>query len=106
MKGARFKIKSIKDKWAVLPIIILGGSPIRVAVPPILAANISDNIKGTGDISKFSQIAKVIGIINITVVTLSRTEEKMPVIILKVSHRQMSNFFSLLRKLVEIWDKR
>jgi hypothetical protein len=83
MKGARFKIKYIKDKWAALPIIILGGSPIRVAVPPILAANISDNITGTGDISKFSQIAKVIGIINITVVTLSRTEEKMPVIILK-----------------------
>jgi hypothetical protein len=83
MKGARFRIKSIKNKWAALPIIILGGLPIRVAVPPILAANISDNITGTGDISKFSQIAKVIGIINITVVTLSRTEEKMPVIILK-----------------------
>jgi hypothetical protein len=83
MKGARFRIKSIKNKWAALPIIILGGLPIRVAVPPILAANISDNITGTGDISKFSQMAKVIGIINITVVTLSRTEEKMPVIILK-----------------------
>jgi hypothetical protein len=40
------------------------------------------------------------------VVTLSRTEEIIPVITLKVPHRQMSNFFSLFRKLVEIWDKR
>jgi hypothetical protein len=87
MKGARFIIKSIKDKWAALPIIMLGGSPIKGAVPPMLEAIISDNTRGTGDISKFSQIAKVIGTINIIVVTLSRMEDKMPVIILRKNKR-------------------
>ena len=52
--------------------IILGGSPIKVAVPPILEATISVKRKGMGFISNFFAIEKVIGIINITVVTLSK----------------------------------
>ena len=35
-----FRIKSMKDRPTALPIMILGGSPIRVAVPPILEDNI------------------------------------------------------------------
>ena len=35
-----FATKSKNVRPAALPIIIFGGSPIRVAVPPMLAANI------------------------------------------------------------------
>jgi adenosylcobinamide amidohydrolase len=53
----------------------------------MLEANISDSTRGTGDISKFSQIAKVIGTINIMVVTLSRIEDRIPVITLRKNKR-------------------
>ena len=46
MKGVNTFTKSIKDKPAALPIIIFGGSPIKVAVPPILDANTSPNSNG------------------------------------------------------------
>ena len=52
--------------------IIFGGSPMRVAVPPIFEANISVIKYGTGSISSCLAMANVTGIIKITVVTLSR----------------------------------
>ena len=39
--GVSSYMKSIKDKLMAEPIKILGGSPIRVAVPPIFEAKIS-----------------------------------------------------------------
>ena len=62
----------MKLKPAAEPIMIFGGSPIRVAVPPIFEQMISVIKKGTGLRSSFLQAAKVMGITRITVVTLSR----------------------------------
>ena len=45
---------------------MFGGSPINVAVPPILDAKTSVNKNGIGSISNFLAIAKVIGNIKIT----------------------------------------
>ena len=45
-------MKSLKFKFAALPIIIFGGSPINVDVPPTLEAIISVIKKGTGLIFK------------------------------------------------------
>ena len=39
--GVKFIIKSINDNPALLPIMMFGGSPINVAVPPILEAKTS-----------------------------------------------------------------
>ena len=72
-------IKSIKDNPAALPIIMFGGSPIRVAVPPILDANISVIKNGIGLISNSFAITKVTGMIKITVVTLSRKADTIAV---------------------------
>ena len=55
--------------------IMFGGSPINVAVPPMFEARISVINKGTGFISSSLAIAKVTGIIRITVVTLSKNAD-------------------------------
>ena len=73
----------MKVKLAALPIIMFGGSPINVAVPPTLEAIISAIKKGTGLTFKISQITIVIGPISNTVVTLSRTPESIAVINIK-----------------------
>ena len=68
----KFQIKSINENPAALPIIMFGGSPIKVAVPPIFDENISVSKYGIGFISSFLAIANVIGKTRITVVTLSK----------------------------------
>ena len=82
ISGSSFK-KSIKDKPAALPIIMFGGSPIKVAVPPIFDAKISVIKNGRGFMSNSFAIANVIGIIKITVVTLSKNAETTAVKIAK-----------------------
>ena len=77
--GVNSFTKSIKDNPAALPIIIFGGSPINVAVPPIFDAKISVKRKGIGLISNLLAIKKVTGIINITVVTLSKNADAIAV---------------------------
>ena len=57
------------------PIIIFGGSPISVAVPPMFDARTSVIKSGTGSISSSFAITKVTGIINTTVVTLSKNAD-------------------------------
>ena len=69
----------IDENPAAEPIIIFGGSPIRVAVPPIFDAKISVINNGTGLISSSLAIAKVTGIIRITVVTLSKNADAIAV---------------------------
>ena len=54
---------------------MFGGSPIRVAVPPIFEAKISVIRYGIGLISNFSAIKNVTGITKITVVTLSKSAD-------------------------------
>ena len=51
--------------------MMLGGSPTNVAVPPMLDANTSAIRKGTGLIDNRSHTSSVTGAINKTVVTLS-----------------------------------
>ena len=65
-------MKSINERFAALPIMMFGGSPMSVAVPPIFEAKISATRNGTAGMPSFLEIAKVIGITRITVVTLSK----------------------------------
>ena len=46
MTGARFATKSLKLRSAAEPMMMFGGSPIRVAVPPMLEANTSAKRNG------------------------------------------------------------
>ncbi|OPY63745.1 MAG: hypothetical protein A4E56_00280 [Pelotomaculum sp. PtaU1.Bin065] len=78
--GVRLKTKSIKPRPVALPIMMFGGSPIKVAVPPILEAMISEIKNGNGLSSSCLAMAKVTGTINSTVVTLSKNADKIAVI--------------------------
>ena len=78
-----FTIKSLKLSPAALPIIMLGGSPISVAVPPTLDAKICVIKNGTGLSPSISVTAIVIGPTKSTVVTLSRKAERTAVIMKK-----------------------
>ena len=71
--------KSTNDRFAALPIIIFGGSPMSVAVPPTLEARICVIKNGTGLISSILAIAMVIGPTSSTVVTLSSIPESTAV---------------------------
>jgi hypothetical protein len=82
--GVRLMIKSRKERWAALPISILGGSPIKVAVPPILADITPAIRKGKGLFPKVSAISMAMGMIKRTVVTLSRRAERTAVAIERV----------------------
>ena len=72
-------MKSIKESPAALPIIMFGGSPINVAVPPMFDAKISVIKNGIGLISNSFAITNVTGMIKMTVVTLSRNAETIAV---------------------------
>ncbi|SJW98748.1 Uncharacterised protein [Clostridioides difficile] len=83
---------------AALPIIIFGGSPIRVAVPPIFEAKICVIKNGTGLSPNICVITIVIGPISKTVVTLSNTADKIAVIIAKqiiIFHGSPLAFFAV-----------
>ncbi len=73
MIGARFSKKALNVKCGfAAPIMMFGGSPIKVAVPPMFANNTSASKNGNGAILSIFVIEKVIGTINKTVVTLSK----------------------------------
>ena len=79
--GARFSINAINvSSFAALPIMMLGGSPINVAVPPMFEAIICVRRNGAGLRWSFCVIENVTGTIRSTVVTLSRKPEKTAVI--------------------------
>jgi len=78
--GVRLKTKSMKPSPVALPIMMLGGSPINVAVPPMLEAIISVIRNGSGLILSWPAMAKVTGTIKSTVVTLSRRADRTAVI--------------------------
>lgn len=54
---------------------MLGGSPIKVAVPPMFEKIISESKYGTGFTCKMRVIDKVTGTTRSTVVTLSKNAE-------------------------------
>ena len=64
---------------------MFGGSPISVAVPPMLEATISITISGTGSTSSASASRNVIGTTSRIVVTLSRNADSTAVVIASAS---------------------
>ena len=67
--------KSLNVKPARLAMMMLGGSPTKVAAPPMLEANTSAIRNGTGLIASRSHTSSVTGAISRTVVTLSSNAE-------------------------------
>ena len=78
--GAMWTRKSLNVRPARLPMMMFGGSPIRVAAPPMLEASTSAMRNGTGLMSSRSQTSRVTGAMSSTVVTLSRNAEATAVI--------------------------
>ena len=75
--SVRFTMKALKSSsFTLLAIMMLGGSPIMVQVPPILEAIIWASTKGSGEIFKSFVSVKVIGTVSSTVVTLSSSAEQ------------------------------
>jgi hypothetical protein len=73
--GARLTTKSLKLRPERLAMMIFGGSPMRVAVPPMLEAMTSASRNGTGGTPSRSQTRNVTGAIRSTVVTLSSSAD-------------------------------
>ena len=73
--GARLSTKSLKLSPDLAAMMMLGGSPIRVAVPPMLEAITSAIRNGTGGASMRSHSSSVTGATSRTVVTLSSRAE-------------------------------
>ena len=67
--GARFIRKSLNDRFARLPMMMFGGSPISVDTPPMLDASTSAIRKGIGLMSRRSHTSSVTGAISSTMVT-------------------------------------
>ena len=68
-----------------LAMMMLGGSPIRVAVPPMLEAIASAIRNGTGGTPSRSQTSRVTGATSSTVVTLSSSAEATAVITISIT---------------------
>src|SRR4029453_6059123 len=79
------------------PIMMFGGSPISVAVPPMLDAKIWAKRYGYGRTLNSSVMRRVTGTVSSTVVTLSRNAEKTAVtvdIISRIPQGRASTFFA------------
>ena len=73
--GARLVMKAMKLSPVAPAMRMFGGSPISVAVPPMLETRISMITSGIGSMSSASASRNVIGTISSTVVRLSRKAE-------------------------------
>jgi hypothetical protein len=80
--GPRFVMNAVNDRPVCPAMRMFGGSPIRVAVPPMpmLEAKISMPISGTGSTSSASASRNVIGTTSRMVVTLSRNADSSAVV--------------------------
>ncbi len=67
--------------------MMLGGSPISVAVPPTLEAKTSGMRKAIGLTFRVTAISMVTGIIRSMVVTLSRKAEATAVTTIRIAER-------------------
>ncbi len=94
MIGATLIIKDMKLNWKAEPIMMLGGSPIIVAVPPMLEANASDINIGMGSILSTLANSNVAGTIKRTVVTLSRKAERNAVIMMSITNSLQGSPFA------------
>jgi len=73
--GPIWTMNVVKSIPAALPIRMFGGSPMRVAVPPMLQASISAMRNGSGFSRSCSVTKRVTGTTSTTIVTLSRKAE-------------------------------
>src|SRR6266536_6639708 len=95
--GVRCTPKSLNVRPVAEPIMMLGGSPISVAVPPMFEAKICANRYGYGLTFSSSVMSIVTGTDRRTVVTLSRNAENTAVtidIISRMPHGFASTFFA------------
>jgi hypothetical protein len=69
----------VKLRFARLPMMMFGGSPMSVAAPPMFEASTSAIRYGTGENPSRAHIRMVTGATSITVVTLSSNAETTPV---------------------------
>ena len=83
--GAMWTRKSLKVRPARLPMMMLGGSPISVAAPPMFDASTSAIRNGCAAMSRRSQTTKVTGATNMMMVTLSSTGDATPVITISIT---------------------
>ena len=79
MTGVRCSPKSLNVRFAAEPIMMFGGSPIRVAVPPMFDEMICAKRKGYGLTFSADVMCSVTGTVSSTVVTLSRNAENTAV---------------------------
>ena len=82
--GVKLAAKVTKSIPAALPINMFGGSPTRVAVPPMFDARMIAIRNGIGLILRLAAINRVTGAIKITMVTLSSIAEVTAVTITKI----------------------
>ena len=64
--------------------MMFGGSPMRVAVPPMLEARIPETRYGIGEISRRRATDRMTGVIRTTVVTLSRNADRTAVTVARI----------------------
>ncbi len=79
MGAVRFSMKSRKLSVAPDPIMMFGGSPMSVAVPPMLEATTMGSRIAMGARPICRAMPVAMGVTKITVVTLSRNADVMPV---------------------------
>ena len=84
--GARLTRNWLKDRSVAPAMMMFGGSPISVAVPPMFDAITSITIRGIGSMSSASASRKVIGTISRIVVRLSRKAERRAVVTASDEH--------------------
>src|ERR1700733_13097334 len=77
--GPMLATNEMKLRWAPVPMMMLVGSPTRVAAPPMLAANASTMRNGAELTASRSHTSRVTGAINSTVVTLSKKADPVEV---------------------------
>ena len=85
ISGARLTRKSLKLSPDRLAMMMLGGSPINVAVPPMLEAIASAIRNGIGGTPSRSHTSRVTGATSSTVVTLSSSAEATAVITISIT---------------------
>src|SRR4030095_15528678 len=81
MTGVSASAKSLNVSPVAEPIMMFGGSPISVAVPPMFDAKICAKRYGYGLTLSSSVMRRVTGTVSSTVVTLSRKAENTAVTI-------------------------
>ena len=83
--GAMWARKSLKLNPARLPMTMFGGSPIRVAAPPIFDASTSAIRYGWAGMRRRPHTTMVTGATSMIVVTLSRNGDAIAVIAISMT---------------------